>query len=350
MTGILAGTFGSYPSSATVPSAPIIGTASRINDTTVDVAFTASSDGGSAITSYTIEGRRVDTLASISLTRSDPTDLTSPIRVTMTPVEGIDYEFRISATNAIGTSSFSAWSNDVTVNPFDPPGIPGSRIATVINTTTVDVGFTAPASDLTITSYTITSTPSITLTRTDPSDLTSPIRVTGSFSNAGTPGAPTSVSPIASDSIQDQFDVGFTPPTNTGGTSYVFNISATSAAGTGSSGATGSVTPNPASIVGYTITSSPAITLTYNNTDTTSPITISGAFATNTSYTFTISARNANGTGTGTNFTYTPDPRRLCTSAQITTGCCASTSNCFYFGAGTTCATINYTTSNPGAC
>lgn len=324
--------------SVTVPDAPTIGTATRINDTTVDVAFTApANNGGATITSYTIEGRRVSNQSSITLTRSDPTDITSPIRVTMSPVEGVDYEFRIAATNSAGTGAFSAWSNDVTVNPYDPPGVPGSRTASVVNTTTVNLSYTAPTSDLTVTQYNLSSTPSAGISPTTTTSLTP--SVTGTFTKT-VPGTPSGVSAIGTGTT-DEVELSFTPAAS-GGTSYVFNISATSAAGTGSSGSTNSVIPNPDPVTGYTITSSPSVSLTYNSSDTTSPITVTGAFAANTSYTLTMRANNSTGQGgTATSGSVIPDPRRLCTSAQITIGCCTSTAECFYYGAGSTCTTIN---------
>lgn len=58
------------------------------------------------------------------------------------------------------------------------PGIPVVGTATVTNSTTVSLTFTAPDSKLPITSYTVTSSPSVSLTTTG---TTSPVTVTGSF-------------------------------------------------------------------------------------------------------------------------------------------------------------------------
>lgn len=200
---------------ATVPGAPIIGTATRVNDTTVDVAFTAPSNGGSAITSYTIQGRRVDTLASISLTRSDPNDLTSPIRVTASFVEGIEYEFRILATNAVGSGSYSAYSNDLTVNPFDAPPQPTTVTVTRTNNSQASVAWTIGASDGALTTTNITSTPSVSggLSYTT-SDVTSPVSVTANY---------------------------------VAGQSYTFTLSFTSAYGTGTSRTSSGVVINTSS-------------------------------------------------------------------------------------------------------
>ena len=81
------------------------------------------------------------------------------------------------------------------------PDAPVIGAPTVTNTTTVSLAFTASFSKLPITSYTVTSTPSIALTTTGTS---SPVSVTGSFA---------------------------------AGTSYTFTITATNAAGTSSASA-----------------------------------------------------------------------------------------------------------------
>jgi hypothetical protein len=89
---------------ATVPGAPTIGTATA-GDTTATVAFTApGSNGGSAITSYTV----TSTPGSITGTGSS-----SPITVTGL-TNGTAYTFKVAATNGVGTGTQSAASNSVT--------------------------------------------------------------------------------------------------------------------------------------------------------------------------------------------------------------------------------------------
>lgn len=89
---------------ATAPDAPTIGTATG-GDTQASVTFTPpASDGGSAITGYTVT--------------SSPGGLTgtgsaSPITVTGL-TNDVAYTFTVTATNAVGTSSASAASNSVT--------------------------------------------------------------------------------------------------------------------------------------------------------------------------------------------------------------------------------------------
>lgn len=81
------------------------------------------------------------------------------------------------------------------------------------------------------------------------------------------PGAPTAVTVAVSSPTG--VALSFTPPADDGG----------------------------AAITGYVVTSAPAITLTYNQTDTTSPIDVSGTFASGVAYTFTMAAKNSAGTG-----------------------------------------------------
>ncbi len=180
---------------ATAPGAPTIGTATRGNGQ-ASVTFTApASDGGSAITGYTVTS---------SPGGFTGTGAASPIVVTGL-TNGTAYTFTVTATNAIGTSAASAASSAVT--PATTPGAPTIGTATG-GDTTASVTFTAPASNggSAITGYTVTSSPG-GLTGTG---ATSPISVTGL----------------------------------TNGTAYTFTVTATNAVGTGSaSAASNSVTP-----------------------------------------------------------------------------------------------------------
>ncbi|MCE2771265.1 MAG: fibronectin type III domain-containing protein [Saprospiraceae bacterium] len=152
---------------ATIPGAPtsVVATAGNAS---ASVAFTApASNGGSAITGYTV------TSSPGSITA---TGATSPINVTGL-TNGTAYTFTVIATNAVGNSLASSTSTAVTpVAPITAPGAPTSVVATAGNAS-ASVAFTAPASNggSAITGYTITSSPgSITAT-----GATSPINVTG---------------------------------------------------------------------------------------------------------------------------------------------------------------------------
>jgi uncharacterized protein (TIGR02145 family) len=265
---------------STVPGAPTIGTATAGN-AQATVIFTApASNGGSAITGYTVT--------------SSPGNITgtgtvSPVTVTGL-TNGTAYTFTVTATNAIGTGPASAASNSVTPTaPSTVPGAPTIGTATAGNAQAT-VTFTAPASDgsSAITGYTVTSNPEgKTATGTS-----SPITVTGltngtaytftvtatnangmgtasAASNSVTPstaltvpGAPTGVSAVPG---YEKATVSFTAPVNDGGSA----------------------------ITGYTVTSSPG---GFVGTGSSSPISVTGLPAL-IAYTFTVTATNAIGTG-----------------------------------------------------
>ncbi|NTW99673.1 MAG: hypothetical protein HGB35_07070 [Geobacteraceae bacterium] len=195
--------------SATVPGAPVIGTATPGNGQAT-VTFTApASNGGSAITLYTVT----------SSGGQFATGTASPITVTGL-TNGTAYTFTVTATNAIGTGPASAISNSVT--PATVPGMPTIGTATAGNAQAT-VAFSPPASNggSPITSYTVTSIPgNITAT-----GAASPIIVTGL----------------------------------TNGTAYKFTVTATNAVGTGSaSNESNTVTPSavPTAPTGLAVTAS----------------------------------------------------------------------------------------------
>jgi hypothetical protein len=189
------------------PSSPTI-TGVVSGDAQVAVSFTApSSNGGSAITSYTA----TSSLGSITGTISQSGDGT----ITVTGLtNGTPYTFTVTATNAIGTSVASAASSLVT-----PLGSPSSPTITGVVTgdEQVTVSFSAPSSNggSVITSYTATSSPG---------------GLTGTVSQSG------------SGSI--------TVSGLTNGTGYTFTVTATNAIGTSvASAASASVTPGTYTIL-----------------------------------------------------------------------------------------------------
>jgi uncharacterized protein (TIGR02145 family) len=181
--------------SGIVPGAPTSPVATAGN-AQASVAFTApASNGGSAITGYTV------TSSPGSFTA---TGASSPLTVTGL-TNGTSYTFTVIATNAVGNSVASAASAAVT--PATVPGAPTSPVATAGNAQ-ASVAFTAPASNggSAITGYTVTSSPgSFTAT-----GASSPLTVTGL----------------------------------TNGTSYTFTVIATNAVGNSvASAASAAVTP-----------------------------------------------------------------------------------------------------------
>ena len=103
-----------FAASTTIPGMPIIGTATAGNAQAA-VAFTAPlSNGGSAITSYTVTSAPGGKTA---------TGTASPITVPGL-TNGKDYTFTVTATNAVGVGPASAKSASVKLNAcLDPPSI-----------------------------------------------------------------------------------------------------------------------------------------------------------------------------------------------------------------------------------
>jgi hypothetical protein len=121
---------------ATAPSAPT-GVAATAGAGQATVSFTAPSDNGSAITSYTV------TATPFSGSSVTATGSSSPITVTGLTF-GTSYTFTVKATNLIGTGSNSTASAAVT--PYTVPNAPTSVTATARNGAAT-VKFTPPASN-----------------------------------------------------------------------------------------------------------------------------------------------------------------------------------------------------------
>lgn len=117
-SGIKTGTvrYGNFD--AGLPTAPVVGTVTVTNSTTVSVPFTGGGDGGSPITSYQVLSN-----PSITLT---VTGTSSPLTVTGTFVSGVAYTFQVRSVNANGTSAYSAASNSVT--PIPPVTVTGGDL------------------------------------------------------------------------------------------------------------------------------------------------------------------------------------------------------------------------------
>jgi hypothetical protein len=134
----------------TVPNVPIIGTAARLDATSVTVGYTASTDnGGTTITSYTA------TSTPGGITGSS---LGNPITVTGL-TKGTSYTFTVKANNSRGSSGESTSSNSAI--PATIPNAPTIGTATVLTKNSISVAFTAPADNggNTIFSYTAVSNP-----------------------------------------------------------------------------------------------------------------------------------------------------------------------------------------------
>jgi hypothetical protein len=262
---------------STAPGAPTAVSAVPGNSQAT-VSWTApASNGGSAITGYTVT--------------SSPGNLTAPATGTSAVVSGLTngtaYTFTVTATNSIGTGAPSVPSSPVT--PATVPGAPTGVSATP-GDSQATVSWSAPASNggAAITSYTVTSSPG---------------------NNTATTAGATSAAVMGL----------------TNGTAYTFTVTATNGIGTGAASAASSpvtpvgaptapgaptaVTASPgntqatvtwtapsnggSAITNYTVTSSPGgLTANSGSTSATVPGLTNG-----TAYTFTVTATNSVGTG-----------------------------------------------------
>lgn len=267
---------------AAAPSAPIIGTATKIDSTSATITFSEPlSNGGAAVTLYTVT--------------SSPEGITgsgsgSPITITgLTPATA--YTFTVTATNSAGTSVPSAPSNEITADAA-APGAPTIGLVTKINSTSATVRFTPPSSNggASITGYTATSNPGNIIGQ----GSSSPIVVTGltpnttyTFTVTATNFVGTGLSSLDSNEITTDATDTFVPDAPTIGT----------ATKTGSTTATAAFTApaydGNSPIIGYIGTSSPGGIIA---SGTSSPLTFTGLTPA-THYTFTIAAVNSVGTG-----------------------------------------------------
>ncbi len=285
------------PQAQSSPAAPT-GVTATAGNRSASVSWTAPSNNGSTITSYTITPYTTGE----SSTAGTPVTVTGNPPVTTATVGGLTngtaYQFAVTATNAIGTGPGS--TNSTQVVPAGPPLAPTGVSATA-GTASATVTWTAPdPQGSPITSYTVTpyvgSTPQV------------PVTVSGS--------------PPATTALM----AGLTD-----GTSYTFAVTATNAVGTGASSVQSSaVTPadvpappaavtavtagsgslsvswTPQSNGGSTITSYTVTPFAGSTAGT--PVTVSGSPAatsttisglTNgTTYTFAVTATNVMGTST----------------------------------------------------
>jgi hypothetical protein len=182
----------------TVPGAPT-GVSATPGNGSANVSWTAPSNGGSPITSYTVTPY-------IGSNPQAPTTVTGNPPATSTQVQGLtngtSYTFTVTATNAVGTGPPSAQSNSVIPSGPTVPGAPTGVSATPGNGS-ANVSWTAPSNGGSpITSYTVT--PYI-------------------GSNPQTPTTVTGNPPATSTQVQGL----------TNGTSYTFTVTATNAVGTG---------------------------------------------------------------------------------------------------------------------
>ncbi|MCE9780388.1 Ig-like domain-containing protein [Shewanella algae] len=270
----------SFTVNAVVPGAPTSVNAVA-SDASATVSFAAPvSSGGAAISSYTVTSSPGGFTAS---------GAGSPLTV-IGLSNGTDYSFTVSASNTAGTGPASSPSNTVTPKAnqsisFSNPGAQDFGTTPTL-TATASSGLTPVFSSNSTGVCTITTTGtlsfisagscSINANQAGNSSYNAAPTVTQSFTvNAVVPGAPTSVSAVASDASAT---VSFAAPVSSGG----------------------------AAINSYTVTSSPG-GVTASGAG--SPLTVSG-LSNGTGYSFTVSASNIAGTGptSSPSNTVTPEP------------------------------------------
>ncbi len=288
----LADTWTYAPLPPVAPAAPSIGSVVGGNASAVVNFNPPPTDGGAAVTSYSVTATDLTTPTNGGQTA---TGTSSPVTVPGL-VNGDTYTFAVKATNSAGTGTASSASSSVV--PATTPGAPTLTNAVAGNASAV-VSFTPPSSNggSPVTSFTVTAT-----------DLTTP-------GNGGQT-ATGSASPITVPGLVD-------------GDTYTLVVSATNAVGAGpaSAASTGvvpesvpgaptigtatranasasvSFTPpasdGGSSITSFTVTATDLTTPANGGqtaTGTSSPITVTGLTNGDT-YDFTVDATNAIGTG-----------------------------------------------------
>jgi len=196
----------------TVPSAPTALTATP-SDSQVALSWTApASNGGAAITDYVIE-YKLSSEPTTWTTFADGTSTTTSATVTGL-TNDLSYDFRVSATNSVGTSAVS--DTDTATPALSAPSVPQSLAALVGTSGQASLSWSAPLTNggAAITDYVIeyklSTEPTTWTTFADGTSTTTSATVTGLTNNL----------------------------------SYDFRVSATNSVGTGTVSDTATATPN----------------------------------------------------------------------------------------------------------
>ena len=152
----------------TIPSAPVIVAAAVGKDQALDISFNIPYNGGSPITKYYYYLQYVDV-------SYNAIGLTSPITVAGL-TNGTLYYIQLKAVNAVGVS---ALSNDISAVPMTFPVAPTGLSATVSDVS-ANIYFTqVNTSGSAITNYQYSYNGGLTFSLFDPSQNSSPIKITG---------------------------------------------------------------------------------------------------------------------------------------------------------------------------
>jgi titin len=160
------------------PNAPFL-TGFANGNTTVDIFFTAGSDGGSPITNYKYALSVDSGTTWTSFVLLSPADTSTPITITGLN-NSLTYSVKLKAVNAIGDSSES---NPLSgINPYNAPTPPTNLVATPGNTY-IDVSFNVSVpeagSGYVMVNYEYSFNNGVSYTAVDPSDNNPPVRISG---------------------------------------------------------------------------------------------------------------------------------------------------------------------------
>jgi hypothetical protein len=295
---------GVIPLSATIGTATDVGTGRAYDNGAASVTFTPNAGGG-LVSSYTVTSTSGGYSASGS---------SSPIVVSSIPV-GTSATFTVTATNGYGNALASSASNSATITTV--PQTP--NIGTPTNVTGAAFGSTVSASvpvtanatgGKAVSGFTVTSTPGSLV-----GSGTSPVTVAGLTSGTsytfravatnanGNSEVTSSSSSLTPSTVPQAPTIGTVTRTNATTVSIPFTA-----------GATGG-----SSITSYTATSTPSIALTVS-AGTSTPLTVTGSFASGIEYTITIAAVNANGASAQSSASNTiiPNPLPTVTGGTLT--------------------------------
>lgn len=131
--------------------------------------------GGGTPDNYIVQYKRTSDPDSAFTTFSTPTNVNNETVTSLT--NGVNYSFRVAASNADGTSAYTAVR---TATPTGPPDAPTSLTATVASGSAT-ISFTAPASNggSAITNYQYSINDGATWTAFSPTVVASPVTISG---------------------------------------------------------------------------------------------------------------------------------------------------------------------------